>query len=69
MTTRTNHQWRLTSRPEGRLSAANFQWAETPTPPLLDGQILVRTVHLSLDPTSRGWTNASATYLPAAHAR
>jgi NADPH-dependent curcumin reductase CurA len=59
-----NRHWRLASRPEGRLSASNFEWAEAPTPPLLDGQILVRTVHLSLDPTNRGWTNASATYLP-----
>jgi NADPH-dependent curcumin reductase CurA len=65
MSTRTNRQWRLVSRPEGRLSPSNFQWTETPVPPLEDGQALVRTVHLSLDPTNRGWTNASATYLPA----
>ena len=59
-----NRQWRLVSRPEGRLTPSNFEWAEVPTPPILDGQILVRVVHLSLDPTNRGWTNASAGYLP-----
>jgi hypothetical protein len=65
MTTTINRQWRLASRPEGRLQPSNFEWAETPVPPLEDGQVLVRTIHLSLDPTNRGWTNASATYLPA----
>lgn len=60
----TNHQWLLTSRPEGRLAPAHFTWHETPVPELADGQVLVRTLQLSLDPTNRGWANASATYLP-----
>jgi NADPH-dependent curcumin reductase CurA len=64
MTTRVNRQWLLVSRPEGRLQPSNFQWAETPVPDLQEGQVLVRTLQLSLDPTNRGWTNATATYLP-----
>lgn len=64
MTQRINRQWLLVSRPQGRLGPQNFQWVETPVPPLADGQVLVRTVLLSLDPTNRGWANESATYLP-----
>ncbi|MCU0256309.1 MAG: NADP-dependent oxidoreductase [Vicinamibacterales bacterium] len=60
----TNRRWLLTSRPEGRLSTANFTWDESPLPDLQDGQVLVRTLQLSLDPTNRGWANATATYLP-----
>ena len=60
----TNRRWLLTSRPEGRLTRANFTWDESPVPDLQDGQVLVRTLQLSLDPTNRGWANATATYLP-----
>lgn len=60
----TNRRWLLTSRPEGRLTRANFTWDEAPVPELQDGQVLVRTLQLSLDPTNRGWANATATYLP-----
>lgn len=60
----TNRRWLLTSRPDGRLSAANFTWDEAPVPDLQDGQVLIRTLQLSLDPTNRGWANATATYLP-----
>lgn len=60
----TNRRWLLTSRPDGRLSRANFTWDEAPVPDLRDGQVLVRVLQLSLDPTNRGWANATATYLP-----
>jgi NADPH-dependent curcumin reductase CurA len=61
---RTNQQWLLTSRPHGEPSQDNFTWRESPVPPLNDGEILVRVVYLSLDPTNRGWMNETATYLP-----
>ena len=64
MTARINRQWLLVSRPEGHLQPSNFQWAETAVPELRDGQVLIRTLQLSLDPTNRGWANATATYLP-----
>jgi NADPH-dependent curcumin reductase CurA len=42
-----------------------FQWAEEPAPePGRDGEILVRNLVLSLDPTQRGWM-ARDTYMPA----
>jgi hypothetical protein len=37
---------------------------EDPVPDLVDGQVLVRQIYLSLDPTNRGWANSTATYLP-----
>ncbi len=60
----TNAQWLLAARPEGLFKPADFAWREEETKPLEDGQVLVRVVLLSLDPTNRGWA-AGDTYLPA----
>jgi hypothetical protein len=60
----TTRAWKLVARPEGPFKPQDFQWAEDPLPSLDDGQVLVRQIYLSLDPTSRGWANSSATYLP-----
>ena len=38
---------------------------EAPAPALADGQVLVRLVYLSLDPTNRVWMNEADSYLPA----
>jgi NADPH-dependent curcumin reductase CurA len=59
-----NEQWRLVARPKGRFEESDFRWVEGETPPLGDGQALVRTIYLSLDPTNRGWA-AGDTYMPA----
>ncbi len=56
--------WKLVARPEGPFKPQDFQWSEDPLPELVDGQVLVRQIYLSLDPTSRGWANSSPTYLP-----
>jgi len=61
---KTNCAWRLVARPEGPFKPQDFQWTEDPLPDLADAQVLVRQIYLSLDPTSRGWANPSATYLP-----
>jgi hypothetical protein len=58
------HAWKLVARPEGSFRPQDFQWSEDLLPDLVDGQVLVRQIYLSLDPTSRGWANASPTYLP-----
>jgi len=60
----TTRAWKLVARPEGPFKPQDFQWAEDPLPKPGDGQVLVRQIYLSLDPTSRGWANSSATYLP-----
>jgi NADPH-dependent curcumin reductase CurA len=60
-----NRQWRLASRPSGMIDESCFRWTEEPAPVLTqDGEILVRNLYLSLDPTQRGWI-ARDTYLPA----
>jgi NADPH-dependent curcumin reductase len=59
-----NRAWKLVARPDGLFKPTDFAWAEEPVPDLVDGQVLVRQIHLSLDPTNRGWANPSATYLP-----
>jgi hypothetical protein len=65
METRINRQWRLAARPEGMVGEEHFRWVEEPAPELAaDGQLLVRTLYLSCDPTQRGWM-ARDTYLPA----
>ena len=60
----SNQQWRLAARPQGLFKASDFRWVEEETRALADGEILVRTIYLSLDPTNRGWA-ATDTYLPA----
>jgi len=59
-----NGQWRLISRPEGIIAPQNFEWREERVPELPDGNILMRTTYLSLDPASRLWANAEETYVP-----
>jgi len=65
MPARTNRQWRIAARPEGAIRSTDFAWSEEPLPPLAEGQVLVRNVYLSLDPTNRVWMNEADSYLPA----
>ena len=65
MTNRMNRQWRLTARPVGTFKESDFEWAEEPVQALKEGELLVHTQYLSLDPTNRGWANEVDTYLPA----
>ena len=59
-----NAQWLLAARPEGLFKPSDFSWSVAETPGLEDGQVLVETAYLSLDPTNRGWA-AGDTYMPA----
>ena len=61
---RINHQWRLASRPAGRIRQDNFTWHEEPMPVPGEGQVIVRVVHLSLDPTQRVWASDMPQYMP-----
>jgi NADPH-dependent curcumin reductase CurA len=65
MSDATNRRWLLAERPKGDIEDQNFRWVEEPAPALDgDGQVLVRTLYLSVDPTQRGWISHD-TYLPA----
>jgi len=59
-----NHQVRLASRPVGLATAANWQFTEEPVAEPGDGQVLVKTLVLSLDPAMRGWLNEGKSYIP-----
>ncbi len=59
-----NPRWLLTSRPVGLAGPDNFTWEEVPLSEPAEGEIRVRSVYLSLDPTNRAWMNPTATYLP-----
>ena len=50
-----NRQWILNARPTGALTGTEFRWNEAPIPQLADGQVLVRNLWLSFDPTQRNW--------------
>jgi hypothetical protein len=59
-----NRQWVLRNRPKGNIQDGDLELIETAIPDLKDGEALVRTIYLSLDPTNRTWMNDSEGYLP-----
>lgn len=64
MAAKVNRQWRLASRPTGLITESNFEWTQEPLPTLQAGQVLIRNIYLSLDPTNRGWLDEGKNYLP-----
>jgi NADPH-dependent curcumin reductase CurA len=64
MTARVNRQWRLVARPVSNFKDSDFEWREEPVPAIGEGQILVRNLYLSLDPTNRIWATEADSYLP-----
>src|SRR5258705_3296106 len=62
-----NRQILLKSRPEGAPSLDNFELVEKPIPSPGEGEVLMRTLYLSLDPYMRGRMSAAKSYAkPAA---
>lgn len=59
-----NRQWVLSVRPEGLVGDEHFQWQESDVPEPGPGEILVRVLYLSFDPTQRGWLNDVPSYVP-----
>ncbi len=57
-----NRQVLLASRPEGEPTEENFRLVETEVPSPGPGQILLRSIYLSLDPYMRGRMNAGKSY-------
>src|SRR6478735_3713223 len=50
-----NRQWLYARQPAGKIGKDTFQWTETAIPLPRDGEVLVRTRMLSLDPANRAW--------------
>ncbi|HEX9392604.1 MAG TPA: NADP-dependent oxidoreductase [Usitatibacteraceae bacterium] len=58
-----NHVVRLIARPVGEAKRGDFSFTDEPLPPLQDGQVLLKTLYLSLDPAMRGWMNEGKSYI------
>ena len=61
-----SHQkrWVLRRRPSGDIAPGDLALVEEPIRDLADGEVLIRTVYLSLDPTNRLWMSDQDQYLP-----
>jgi len=62
MTHMENLRITLASRPVGVPTESNFQIEKQHLPPLRDGQVLIKTLYLSLDPYMRGRMSAAKSY-------
>jgi len=58
----TNRQIRLKKRPVGMPTPADFEAVASPRPSPRDGEVLRRTIYLSLDPYMRGRMSDAASY-------
>jgi NADPH-dependent curcumin reductase CurA len=58
----TNKQILLDNRPQAQANASNFKLVTGETPPLNEGEVLVRHHFLSLDPYMRGRMNDAKSY-------
>jgi NADPH-dependent curcumin reductase CurA len=59
-----SREWHLVARPQGWPAADDFALVETDVPEPGPGQILVRNLHLSVDPYMRGRMNDVKSYSP-----
>ncbi len=59
-----NHQYRLAARPVGVPKRSDWNYTEEPVPEPADGEVVVKTLYLSLDPAMRGWMNEGKSYIP-----
>lgn len=62
MSQEKNRQIVLAARPEGVPKESDFRLVETPVPEPGDGELVIRTIYLSLDPYMRGRMNAAKSY-------
>ncbi len=62
MSTSVNRQVVLHSRPVGEPTANNFQFIESEIPTPKDGEVLLKTIYLSLDPYMRGRMSDAESY-------
>ena len=59
-----NQKWILKERPTGLVDDSNFLFIEEELPEINDGEILIQTEYLSVDPTQRMWLTDIPGYLP-----
>jgi NADPH-dependent curcumin reductase CurA len=59
----TNKQFRLAARPVGMPQRSDWKIVTEPVREIGDGEVLVKTLYLSLDPAMRGWMNDAKSYI------
>ena len=59
-----NKQVILKQRPVGTPDASTWQLKESPIPKAGEGQVVIKTHYISLDPAMRGWLNDQRSYIP-----
>jgi NADPH-dependent curcumin reductase CurA len=62
-TTLQNDQFRLAARPSGLPKATDWQQRSEAVRDILEGEIVVKALYLSLDPAMRGWMNEGKSYI------
>jgi len=60
----SNTQIKLAQRPVGLPTADTFTIEKNPIPVIEEGEVLLKTKYISLDPAMRGWMNDARSYIP-----
>ncbi len=58
-----NRQFLLAARPHGLVKESDFEYREGPVPTPDEGEVLIKTSHISLDPSMRGQMENRADYV------
>jgi NADPH-dependent curcumin reductase CurA len=61
---KTNRKILLASRPKGMPTKENFKFIESEIPSIVDGELLIRSLYVSVDPYMRGRMNDAKSYVP-----
>jgi len=61
---KTNTQVKLAKRPVGLPDQSIWTIEKNPLPVPKEGEVLIRTIYVSLDPAMRGWLNDQKSYVP-----
>ncbi|MBX9693636.1 MAG: NADP-dependent oxidoreductase, partial [Cyanobacteria bacterium] len=64
LTTLTNRQYLLKTRPEGLVDDSTFELVSQPVPSPKDGEFVLKNLFLSIDPTNRIWVSDREQYMP-----
>ena len=60
----TNRRWVLRHRPHGEIKPSDLEFVSEPVRDLGEGEVLIRNLYLSLDPTNRIWMSDMEQYMP-----
>jgi NADPH-dependent curcumin reductase CurA len=61
----TNHQFKLAAHPVGAIKSSDFNYTSEPLRDPAEGEIVVKVLHVSLDPAMRGWISGRTdSYMP-----